>query len=65
MFRKYTKAKKSLDITLEQLSKTEAEAEYLTEALTHVELATDVATLQESGWNLSGRLPPAPQKRRA
>jgi predicted ribosome quality control (RQC) complex YloA/Tae2 family protein len=65
MFRKYTKAKKSLDITLEQLSKTEAEAEYLTEALTHVELATDVATLQEIRLELEreGYLP-APQKRR-
>lgn len=47
MFKKYNKAKKSLDITLEQLEKTEAEKHYLEETLTHVELADSVRTLQE------------------
>ena len=47
MFRKYNKAEKSLDITLEQLEKTTAEKHYLEETLTHVELADSVGTLQE------------------
>lgn len=47
MFKKYNKAKKSLDITLEQLEKTTAEKHYLEETLTHVELADSVGTLQE------------------
>lgn len=63
MFRKYHKAKKSLDITLEQLRKTEAEKAYLTETLTHVELASDLATLYEIQLELEreGYLPKPPK----
>lgn len=47
MFKKYNKAKKSLDITQAQLEKTLAERVYLEETLTHIELAENLGTLRE------------------
>lgn len=66
MFKKYHKAKKSLDITLEQLRKTEAERDYLLETLTHVDLATDLDVLKEIQVELEreGYLPAPPKASR-